>query len=105
MKRAMLVLVSMVFLGVASVPQARAAEESAKKPASAEVQIDLNTATSEQLTELPGVGEKVAARIVAYRKKNGGFQKAEELMNVKGIGEKTFLRIRPFVEVSSKRTK
>lgn len=112
MKRAMLVVVSMVFLGVAGVPPATlaatAAEETSKKSgAAADVQVDLNTATSQELTALPGIGDTVAARIVTYRKKNGSFTRVEELMNVKGIGEKTFLRLRPylFVEASGKRSK
>jgi len=112
MKRAMLVLVSMVFLGVGSGPTpglaAPAGEEASKKSAAdATLRVNLNTATSEELTALPRIGDIVAARIVAYRKKNGSFTKVEELMNVKGIGEKTFLRLRPhlFVEPSSKQTK
>ncbi len=115
MKRAMLVLVSMVFLGVGSgptpglaAPAGPAADETSKKSAAdATLRVNLNTATSEELIALPRIGDKVAARIVTYRKKNGGFTKVEELMNVKGIGEKTFLRLRPylFVEPSSKQTK
>ena len=118
MKHAMLVVVSMVFLGVAGAPTPAlagpatpvrpATDETSKKSASAaKLQVNLNTATSEELTELPRIGDTVAARIVAYRKKNGSFTKVEELMNVKGIGEKTFLRLRPYllVEASGKGTK
>ena len=56
--------------------------------------ININTATVEQLDTLPGVGPKVAARIIEYRQKNGQFKKIEDLMNVRGIGEKNFLKIR-----------
>jgi competence protein ComEA len=52
--------------------------------------VNLNTATVEQLASLPGVGDALAARIVEYRQKSGGFKSAQELMNVKGIGEKNF---------------
>ena len=62
------------------------------KPASAT--INLNTATAAELEKLPGIGQKVAARIVEYRQKNGPFKKVEELMNVQGIGEKSFLQFR-----------
>ena len=110
MKRAMLVVVSMVFLGVASAPTtalaAPAGEETNKKPgARAELRVDLNAATGEELIALPGIGDTVASRIVAYREKNGSFTKVEEVMNVKGIGEKTFLKLRPylFIEASGKR--
>jgi competence protein ComEA len=52
--------------------------------------ININTAGVDQLIELPRIGEKMAARIIEYRKKNGKFKKKEDLMKVKGIGEKTF---------------
>lgn len=61
--------------------------------------INLNTATLEQLETLPGVGRKVAERILEYRTKSGSFKKIEELMNVKGIGEKSFLKLKPLVVV------
>jgi len=62
--------------------------------------IDLNTATATQLEALPGIGPKTAERIVEYRDKNGGFKKIEELMNVRGIGEKNFLRIKDLITVT-----
>jgi comEA protein len=62
--------------------------------------VDLNTATVEQLTALPGIGATLAARIVEYREKVGRFHSAEELMNVKGIGEKNFQKLEPWLTVS-----
>ena len=50
--------------------------------------LDLNTATSEQLQQLPGIGPVIAERIIAYRTENGPFSTVGELMNVSGIGEK-----------------
>ncbi len=58
------------------------------------VVVNINTATVEQLDALPGVGAKMAARIIEYRQKNGPFKKIEDLMNVKGIGEKAFLKMK-----------
>jgi competence ComEA-like helix-hairpin-helix protein len=55
--------------------------------------VNINSANVEQLSTLPGVGEKLAARIVEYRQKSGGFKSLQELMNVKGVGEKNFQRI------------
>ncbi len=61
--------------------------------------VELNTATASELRTLPGVGERTAERIIEYREEHGGFEKIEDLMNVRGIGEKTFLRLRPLVRV------
>jgi competence protein ComEA len=61
--------------------------------------ININTATAQQLETLPGVGAKLAARIVEYRQKAGGFKSAQELMNVQGVGEKNFARIQPHLTV------
>lgn len=62
--------------------------------------LNLNAATLDQLATLPGIGPKVAERILEYRTKNGSFKKIEELMNVKGIGEKSFLKIKPLISVA-----
>lgn len=74
-------------------------DQAAAKPA---VQVNLNTATVADLQGLPGVGAKVAARIVDYRQKQGPFKKIEELMNIQGIGEKSFLKLRPQITVGGK---
>ncbi|MFC1862681.1 ComEA family DNA-binding protein [Thermodesulfobacteriota bacterium] len=52
--------------------------------------IDLNKASVEDLLQLKGVGKTYAERIVEYRNENGPFKKVEEIMMVKGIGQKTF---------------
>ena len=59
--------------------------------------IDLNTAAREDFLELPGIGDKLAERIVAYRKSHGAFRNVEELRKVKGIGKKRMDRVRPLV--------
>jgi len=61
--------------------------------------VHLNSATVEQLARLPGVGEKLAGRILEYRQKAGGFKSTQELMNVRGIGEKNFLKLQPYISV------
>ena len=61
--------------------------------------LDINTATAEQLTTLDGIGETKAAAIIAYRNEHGGFSSVDELLNVKGIGEKTLQNIRKFITV------
>jgi competence protein ComEA len=52
--------------------------------------VNLNTATLEELMTLDGIGQKVAERILSFREKNGPFQNPEDLMMVKGVGEKIF---------------
>jgi len=67
--------------------------------------VNINTATAQQLTVLPGVGEKLAARIVDYRQKAGGFKNVSELMNVQGIGEKNLAKIQAFLTTSGETAK
>ena len=78
-------------------PTRQAAASASKPPAP----LNLNTATVAELEKLPGVGAATAARIIEYRDKNGAFKKIEELMNVKGIGEKAFLKLKPLVTVAA----
>ncbi len=59
--------------------------------------LDLNQARLEELMELPGIGEKLAQRMVEYRKTHGGFRSVEDLRKVRGIGEKRMERLRPLV--------
>src|SRR5882762_9712054 len=83
-----------------ALPHAQTAQsKAAAKPT---VVVNLNTATAAQLEELPGIGARTAARIVDYRQKKGPFKKIEELMNVQGVGEKSFLKLRPQITVGTK---
>jgi competence protein ComEA len=60
---------------------------------------DVNRATEQDFERLPGIGPVLARRIVEYRETRGSFQDVDELRRVKGIGKKTFERIRAFVAV------
>ena len=73
----------------------------ATAPAASPDKVELNTADRMELEELPGIGPRTAERIIEYRTENGRFEKIEELMNVRGIGERTFLRLRDLVRVGS----
>ena len=72
--------------------------------ASAAKKVNINQATSAQLSNLPRVGSKVADRIVEYRKSHGQFNQAEELMEVKGVGERLFKELKPYVALSGPTT-
>lgn len=61
--------------------------------------VNINTATAEELTALPGIGEVLAERIVSYREQYGNFLSTEELMDVTGISEKKFEGIKEYVTV------
>ena len=80
-----------------------ASAEAAKAAPAAKVNV--NTATAEQFAALPGVGAKLGARIVEYRQKSGGsFKTVDEIMNVKGIGEKNFARLQAHLTTGEART-
>ena len=103
MTRIAIAAIVALLLGAAtSAAQERGTRPSAGAAASAAV--NLNTATAAQLEELPGIGKATAVRIIEYRQKIGGFKKIEELMNVQGIGEKSFLRLKPMITISVPRT-
>jgi len=61
--------------------------------------LNINTADKKELTRLAGIGEKRAADIIAYREANGGFSCIEDIMQVSGIGEKTFEKIKDEITV------
>jgi competence protein ComEA len=95
-------------LGIAVSAAAASAQNKATTPqvgatatATATAPVNLNTATAEQLATIPGVGPKMAERIIDYRQKNGGFKKVEDLMNVSGVGEKSFLKMKPLITVTA----
>ena len=64
-----------------------------------EGKVNINTASAEQLTQLKGIGPALAQRIIEYREKIGPFEKPEDLMKVKGIGQKTFESIKDAIVV------
>jgi len=103
MNRLGIALGTIVILGLLSAPATGQdkAKPAAKAAAPAAASVNLNSATQAQLETLPGVGAATAKRIIEYRQKSGGFKKVEELMNVKGIGEKAFLKLKPYITVAA----
>ena len=105
MNRLMMALGAIVVMGIVAVPPVTAQDKPTAKPAKAAAApagpVNLNTATQAQLETLPGIGAAAAKRIIEYRDKNGKFTKIEQLMNVKGIGEKSFLKLKPMITIGA----
>lgn len=103
MTRIMIAAIAAIALSAAAAgAQGRATAP--KATATAAAPVNLNTATLDQLATIPGIGVKTAERIIAYREKNGGFKKIEDLMNVSGVGEKSFLKMKPLITVTAPKT-
>lgn len=80
---------------VTAVAPARPARTEA--PTEGHKPVSINRASREELEALPGIGPALAARIVEQRERYGPFRRAEHLMLVRGISERRFLQLRPFV--------
>ena len=92
------ILVTLAWLGALAAPAADAPESAAGK------KININQASATELALLPRVGAKQAERIVEYRKAHGQFGQIEELMEVKGVGEKLFGQLKPYLSLSGSST-
>ena len=87
-------LTGMVLLLVAGLAAGAATKTGLTQP------IDINQASASELTALPGIGEAMAKRIVQFREEHGPFKRPEDLMKVKGIGEKSFQKLRALIKIS-----
>lgn len=96
----MAVMVLATIVGAATNVRSVGASPQEGKALAATAALNLNAATTADLEKLPGVGPAMAAKILEYRQKSGGFKKIEDLMNIKGIGEKNFLKLKPLVTVT-----
>jgi len=94
-RRSVQFLGAVLMFAIAALVLAPAAARGATPPAPISGEkVNINTAGVDELVTLPGIGKTYAARIVEYRQKNGPFKKVEDIVNVRGIGEKTFERIK-----------
>lgn len=89
-------LTLMVILAMAAV--STVSLSAADKPAAGD-KVNINTADAGQLVSLPQVGPKMAQRILDFRKSNGNFKRVQDLMKVKGIGEKIFAKLQPLITI------
>ena len=100
MNRSALVLVAALVFISSPLAAQRAAKPPVAAAAVATEVVNLNSATAAQIATLPGIGPKTADLVVQYRVKNGPFKKIEEIMNVRGVGEKSFLKIKDRLTVT-----
>jgi competence protein ComEA len=91
---ALMVILTVTLLSTASL-------YSVEKPsaASGSKLVNINTADAGQLVNLPQIGPKMAQRILDFRKSNGNFKRTQDLMKVKGIGEKVFAKLQPLITI------
>ena len=75
--------------------------EAIGEPRGGDGRININLASASELTDLPGIGNVLASRIVDYRRQHGDFQRIEDIRNVSGIGEKRFEAIQDKITVGS----
>ena len=102
--RAMRVLSAALLCAVLAATGAGAAPDAAKTaPAAARPgAVDLNSASEDQLQEVPGIGPSLAKKIVDFRKENGPFKSVDDLLKVRGVGEKSLEKLRPHLTVGKK---
>ncbi len=98
------VLMAVIFtcvLGFSTLPGEAYAKSSSEKVTTEKAavkNIDINSANKETLTQIPGIGPKTADSILTYRKANGEFKSVNDLTNVKGIGDKSLKKMKPFLK-------
>jgi competence protein ComEA len=93
-----------VLLAGPAVLGAAAGQADGEKAAPAGGVVNVNTADAEQLALLPRIGPAVAQRILEHREKNGPFKTADELMLVRGVGERTFELLKPHISLTGNTT-
>ena len=97
-KLVLIVAVAGLCIPLGGCTDGKSANAMSSPPAVAANAIDINRASVEELKDLPGIGDAIAARIVDFREKNGPFRRPEQLLLVPGISEKKFREIRPLIK-------
>lgn len=92
-----LTVVIIICLGIFDVEPPKVSYEGMAATAISEYKIDINTAEKNELVRCEGLGEKTAEAIIEYRNKNGKFNSVDDLLNVKGVGEKKLNAWRDFL--------
>ena len=94
---AIALVLAVAILAAAPVEIAAATQQDSGSPGEP---VDINRASVDELIGLPGIGEVMAKRIIEFREQHGPFKRVEDLLKVKGIGEKSFQKLRPSITVS-----
>jgi comEA protein len=89
----------LVILAMTAVSTVSLAAAEKQAPAGKDKLVNINSADAGQLIALPQIGPKMAQRILDYRKSNGSFKRVQDLMKVKGIGEKLFAKLQPLITI------
>jgi competence protein ComEA len=93
-------LAGVVLITGALAPEAHAAPRTAAaSEGEAKTPVDVNKASADDLTSVPGIGDSIARKIVEFREKNGPFKTVDDLLKVPGIGEKSLQKLRPYLTV------
>lgn len=95
-----LLVVALTLTAAATTPAAPSRDDAAAK---APERLDVNSATEEQLQTVPGIGPALAKKIVAFREQNGPFESVEDLLKVRGIGERSLEKMRSHLTVSRRK--
>jgi competence protein ComEA len=93
-----------VLIVTLTVPTLAVAAQQANTEEQGKDQIEINSATQEDLQRVPGIGPTLAARIIDFREEHGPFERIEDLLNVQGIGVRTLERMRPYLKVEIPKT-
>ena len=105
MRKSLHILTFALLLAMSTVAMADAEPAGAEPTSGAAAGVvNINTASATELALLPRVGEKGAQRIIEYRQEHGPFKKPADLMQVKGVGAKTFELMQPYLTVSGATT-
>ena len=93
-------LLALLVLACLALPSVAAGSPEAADSTASTGQVDINTAGIEELQSLPGIGPSLAQRIVDHRREHGPFRRVEDLLEIKGIGERSLDRMRDRITVS-----
>lgn len=101
LKTSVLLSVLLLFATMVATAGSETLKESSADAAT--TQVDINRADEAGLQAIPGIGPALARRIVEFREANGPFSRVEDIMKVRGIGEKSFQKIKSFIKVEPAR--